>query len=140
MNIVVDTNIFISALIKESLTRYVIFTSKETFLFPEFEFLELKNHYSEIIDKSRLNEKEFLSLLRKLLGIVKIIRMKETFAYKERAKKIMDKIDLNDAPFIASALATKAVIWSDDRHFKKQNEVPTYNTKEMLSLISKNDS
>ena len=54
MNIVIDTNIFISALIKDGLTRKLIVESEHNLLFPEFELDEIKNHKSYIIKKSGL--------------------------------------------------------------------------------------
>ncbi|MBI2004103.1 hypothetical protein HYS72_01430 [Candidatus Pacearchaeota archaeon] len=47
--IVIDTNIFISSLIKEGLTREIITNSKINFLFPEFELEEIYSHKEEII-------------------------------------------------------------------------------------------
>ena len=73
MNIVIDTNIFISALIKDSLTRNIIVNLKHNLLFPEFEFAEIKNHKIEIIKKSGLSSKEFDILLLRLLNYVKIL-------------------------------------------------------------------
>src|SRR3990172_7166118 len=126
MNIVIDTNIFISALIKNSLTRHLIINSKDNLLFPEFEFIEIKNHLPEILEKSGLSHKELEDLIKNLLRYVKVVRTEEIINYKNRAFGIMGEIDKGDIIFIATALATNAVIWSDDKHFKKQNEVITY--------------
>lgn len=54
MNIVIDTNIFISALIRDSATRLLIITSRDNLLFPEFEFTEIKNHKEEILKKIKI--------------------------------------------------------------------------------------
>jgi predicted nucleic acid-binding protein len=40
MKIVIDTNIFISALIRKGKTREIFVNSKNLFLFPEFELKE----------------------------------------------------------------------------------------------------
>ena len=137
MNIVVDTNIFISALIKNSLTRHLIINSKDNLLFPEFEFIEIKNHLSEILEKSGLSYKELEDLIKDLLKYVKIVRTEEIINYRNKSSDIMSKIDKDDIIFIATALATDAVIWSDDKHFKKQNEVTAYTTKEINKIFSK---
>ena len=73
MNIVIDTNIFISAMIKEGVTREILVNSENLFLFPEFELTEIKNHRNEIIEKSKLSEKEFDILFLRLLNYVRII-------------------------------------------------------------------
>lgn len=41
MNTVVDTNVFMSALIKDGVTRKILYDSGHVFLFPEFEFDEI---------------------------------------------------------------------------------------------------
>ena len=135
MNIVVDTNIFISALIKEGMTRSVILTSGFNFLFPEFEFEEIFNHKLEILDKSGLNEEEFNVLLLGLLRKVKIIRTEKVVGYHSKAKKIIGHIDKDDVMFIATALAFGCGIWSDDKHFKMQKKVGVYTTKEMWRSV-----
>jgi len=52
MEIILDTNIFVSALLKYSLTRKIIIESKQTFLFPEIIFSELKRNEGELVFKS----------------------------------------------------------------------------------------
>lgn len=133
--IVIDTNIFISALIKDGLTRKVIIKSKNTLLFPEFEFIEIKHNIGEILHKSKLSQYEFEELFRSLLKHVKIVENEKISNYAIEAKELMDKINENDSPFIATALATNSVIWSEDKHFKKQNKIKVYTTKEVLSLL-----
>ena len=44
----------------------------ENFLFPEFEFEELDKYKEEILEKSKMNEKEFYVLLLRLLKYVRI--------------------------------------------------------------------
>ena len=73
-SIVIDTNIFISALIKEGLTRKLIINSQFKLFFPEYEFIEIKNNKEEIIKKSGLSETELINLIRQLLKYVKIVR------------------------------------------------------------------
>ena len=136
MNIVIDTNIFISALIKNSLTRHLITEFKDNLLFPEFEFTEIKNHLSEILEKSHLSYKELGDLIKDLLRYVKIVRAEEVINYRSKASDIIGEIDKDDIIFIATALATNAVIWSDDKHFKKQNIIKTYTTKEIDKMFS----
>jgi len=135
MNIVIDTNVFISALIKKGITRKIITKSKENLLFPDFELQELHNHKSEIIRKSNLSEKQFYILLLRLLKYVKIIPIDTFIGFKDKAIEIIEHIDRDDVPFIAAALAFDASIWSDDKHFKQQKRIRTFTTKEMYDLL-----
>jgi predicted nucleic acid-binding protein len=135
MNIVIDTNIFISALIKEGIVRKIIAEAGHNLLFPEFEFEEIKRHKQEIIKKSGLSEKEFDILLLRLLNYVKIIPTNIILNYKKRAFEIIGKIDSDDTMFIATALAFNCPIWSEDKHFKKQNKIKIITTKDMVDYL-----
>ena len=48
---------------------------------------------------------------------------------------IMDRIDKNDTPFIAAALAANLPIWSDDKHFEKQNKIKIFKTKDLVRYV-----
>jgi predicted nucleic acid-binding protein len=134
MNIVIDTNIFISALIKDGKTREIITSYGWNFLIPEFEFAEIKKHKSEILRKSRLAEIDFKLLVSKLLKYIRIVRNEMIIKHKQESFGIIGDIDPNDTIFIATALACDAAIWTDDKHFKKQNIIRILTTKEILEL------
>lgn len=136
MLIIIDSNILISALIKNSITRSIILSSDNKFLLPEYSLTEIKNHEKEILYKSRLSREEFIFLMKKLLKYIKIIKTGDIISYKKKAYEIMGKIDEDDVLFIACALAyQKSVIWSDDKHFKIQKTIKNYNTKELMGFI-----
>ena len=63
MDIVVDTNIIISALLKDSKIREIIVSSKDKLLVPEITFQEIEDHKNELIEKSELSEEEFNILI-----------------------------------------------------------------------------
>lgn len=132
MNIVIDTNVFISALIKPGLTRKLIVNCKHNLLFPEFELLEIKKHKFEIIEKSRLSEKEFNILLLRLLNYVKIVPSDIVIDYNKEAFDVIGNVDKDDVIFIATALAFNCSVWSDDEHFQKQARVRIFRTSEMV--------
>ena len=135
MNIVIDTNRFISALIKEGTTREIIVKSNDTLLFPEIEFQEISKYKDEILEKSGLSEVEFNILLSNLLTKVRIIKTDQIISFKDKADRIMEKIDLDDSIFVATALAFNCPIWSDDNHFKQQNEVGVMTNSDMLRRL-----
>lgn len=135
MNIVIDTNVFISALIKDSSTRNLIVNLRHNLLFPEFEFEEIEKHRNEIIKKSGLSEKDFNILLLRLLNYVKIAPAHVIKERKKEANDIIEKIDREDVIFVAAALAFNALIWSDDKHFKKQKIIRVLTTKDMIKMF-----
>ncbi|MBI3032392.1 hypothetical protein HYY69_02865 [Candidatus Woesearchaeota archaeon] len=139
MKIIVDTNIIISALIRESITRQIIThnTSQSIeFLTINFSNEEIQKYKQYILDKAKINEDEFeliLGLIKQRLTIIQdsILRLK----IKE-ARKIMDHIDPKDTIFIAGALAIDGEIWSNDEHFKKQQKIKVWTTKEIVELLN----
>ena len=136
MRFVIDTNVFIASILKNGLIREIITNSYHKFLFPEVIFKEIQNHKEEFLDKSGLDVLNFDELLAKLTDYIKIIPNEEVIMYKEKAHKIIDSIDPDDAPFFATALAFDSCpIWSQDGKLKEQKEVKVYNTKEILELI-----
>ena len=138
MNIVIDTNVFISALIKkDSLSREILINSGNNFLFPEYEFQEIYKHKEEILKKSGHSEIEFIQATSLLLHRTKIVRYFEICNYYNKALEIMGGIDYDDAIFIATALAFNCPIWSDDQHFQKQKIVKILTTKNIIKLTRK---
>jgi len=138
MIIVVDTNILISALIRDSLTRRLIVSSGMNFCYPEISLHEVRKHRKLILEKSGLNEAEFDHLLERLLGYVVLIPTEVVEEHLERAKSIMLKIDPKDVVFIAVSLAFEnSVIWSDDKDFDRQKDIKVIKTKQFAKLFEK---
>lgn len=136
MLIVLDSNVFISAIIKDSITRKIILSSSHKFLLPEYSFIEIKNHFNEILHKSRLSQEEFNSLIKNLIKYIKIVRTEDMIKHKEEAREIIGKIDENDILFIACALThPKSIIWSNDGHFKLQKIIKVYDTRGLMELF-----
>jgi len=134
MHILIDSNILISALIKKGFTRDILTNFNANFLFPEQGLEEIYFYKSEIIRKSKINEKEFYVLLLRLLKYVRLIPIGIFINFKDEANKIMGKIDKDDVLFIAAALALNCPIWSDDKHFRRQKRVEIFTTKNMYKM------
>jgi len=132
--LVIDTNILISALIKEGLTREILTNLKLNFIFPELSLEDIYFYKTDIMRKAKINEKQFYTLLLRLLKYVKIIPLDIINSFREEAHEIMGKIDKEDTIFIATALAFNCPIWSDDKHFQKQNKIKILTTKDIIDL------
>ncbi len=133
MKIVVDTSEIISAVIRDSKAREIIINSG--FIMPLIVFEEVKKYEALIIEKSRLSREEVWKMIKILCKYIKLIQDEELKPFIYDALRIIDETDEEDALFIASALAyPDGVIWSNDKHFKKQNKVKVYTTKELLEL------
>lgn len=136
MNIIIDSNILFSALIKDSVTRRIILEYNGLFLFPSFIFQEMEKHKEELLNKSGMDIKEFNELLGVILKKVIIVPEEILFQYRNEALEIVKNIDLDDILFIACALAyPNSIIWSDDKKLKEQIKIKILNTQEIIDLL-----
>ena len=63
MKIVIDTNRIIAALIKDGISRKIIFNEKFQFVTPDHSITEINNHRSDIILKTAISDTELELLL-----------------------------------------------------------------------------
>lgn len=135
MEIVVDTNIIISALLRDGLTRNLL-------LFAPFDFYtvshskdEVEKNKEELVEKSRVDEDVFQYIMDVIFSKISIVEGEAIEPYKKKAIKVMQDIDINDSPFLALAFYLNCPIWSNDKHFQDQNAVKVYETTEVLELL-----
>ncbi|MFH0713192.1 MAG: PIN domain-containing protein [Candidatus Micrarchaeota archaeon] len=121
MKLIVDTNIIIAAIIKDSTTRRLLLRFDLELFSPEYLFEELNEHREEIIRKAKINEQDFEDFCQVIRRIIHIVP-KTTYAHHlaEAAGVIEDE---NDWPFAAVALsAGDCGIWSNDPHFTQKSK------------------
>jgi len=136
MRLVVDTNRIIAALVKDSASRKILLSDKIDFLTIEITKQEIEEHRQELLDKTRLIDEQLNLALSFLFSRVFVVSDIVVESKMDEAKKIMDSLDPDDTPFIALALAVENDgIWSDDKHFKQQNTIRIWETKDLLTLI-----
>ena len=135
MNIIVDVNVLIAALLKDSTSRSLLINSSHDFFFPEPSLHKIRKYQAYMLKKTGFSEFEFLVLFHYLLKFIKIIPIEEILQQWNEAKNIMEQIDPEDVTIIAAALSRdNSVIWSDDAHFDQQKNVFILKTKDMLQL------
>ena len=136
MELVLDANILISAILKDSHTRHFLLLGKHSFFVPEFILNEISDHLEELEGKTFLSGDELKRILDEVIlkaniGIISTDELKE---YVLRAKEISPDVD--DIPYLALALKLGCAIWSNDKDLKeKQNIVEVYNSQEVLTMI-----
>ena len=134
MKIVLDVNIILSALIRDSITREIILNSLFEFYFPEPSLHKIRMYKNYILEKSGLTDDGYGKLMETLFKYIRLVPTEEIEKNWDEAKKIMEHIDPEDVVFIATALSVAdSVIWSDDRHFEKQDKVKVLKTKDIIS-------
>jgi predicted nucleic acid-binding protein len=135
--IVLDTNVLISALIRDSITRKIIIESSFDFYFPEISFFEILKHKHYILKKSGYDDKMFDTILGTLFEYIKLVPLGIFESELSKAYEVMKDIDIDDSVFLATAVVLNASIWSDDLDFAKQKLVKIVKTKELIGLFEK---
>jgi len=104
MKLVIDANIIISAMIKDSITRKIITDSKIEFYSPGKVIEEVLKHSDLIAKKAGLTNEEVLSFFRILLDNIRVVPEGEYRDSISEAFNIAKNFDEKDTPFIALAL------------------------------------
>jgi len=135
MKFILDTNIIISALIKDSLSRKIITNYPFDFFVPSFAFSEILKYKKYICKKASISEKRFIILLNKISEHLIVVPVNK---YKREMKKAHKLIsDKKDVAFLACALALRVNIWSDDKHFMEQKKIKVFTTKDFVKSFLK---
>ena len=136
MKLVIDTNILISALVKDGFTREFIINQNFKFelISPAYVFSEIAKYKQDILKKTKISEEEFYFLLTTLMKYISVINPFYYNLYLNEANEIIGHIHITDVPFLAVALAFHCPVWSDDNHFQKQKKVKVLTTKDIVKL------
>ena len=137
MKLIVNTNRIIAALVKDSISRKIINHLNAELITINFSQEEINEHKKELMDKSKLNEEQLNLILNKLKEKLIMLEEKLILTKINEAKEIMDAVDQDDSYFIAAALATNSDIWSDDKHFEKQNKIKIWKTIDLIKELDK---
>jgi predicted nucleic acid-binding protein len=138
MILILNTSILISSLIKDSVTRQILLLPSMKFYLPEYALEEIEAHKMKISRLSRLSADEIDILLNLLLENISIIPSQTIQPYLSEAEVMIGRIDPNDIPFLALALATQNDgIWSNDRHFEAIKQIKIWKTSDLLKYLKK---
>lgn len=136
MRFIIDTNRIIAALIKDSVSREILFSNKFEFLTVGIAKSEIEKHKKELLNKTNLTEEQFRIIFSLLFSRIFVVNDLLIESKMKEAKSIMDRIDSSDTPFIALALAVENDgIWSDDKDFGKQNKIRIWRTNELVEML-----
>ena len=136
MKLIIDTNILISSLLKDSTTREILLNESLIFYLPEIVLSEVNKYLPYIIQKSELSEEEIKKLLNTLLEDLILVPIDEYEKKMNEGMKIIGNIDEKDTQFIALALSIENDgIWSNDKHLDKQKKIKVFKTNDILNLL-----
>jgi predicted nucleic acid-binding protein len=135
LKFVLDTNVILKALIKDSVVRGILLRSSHEFLIPEHAIDETRKHLGTVAEKSGLSASEINSVIGTLLVSIKVVPAEKVVSKWKEAEDIMARVDMGDVPFVAAATSVSCDgIWSDDKHLRRQDKVRVWTTKEIVGL------
>ncbi|MBI1973440.1 PIN domain-containing protein [Candidatus Micrarchaeota archaeon] len=136
MRIVLDSNVFISALIRDSTTRQIIVWADLDLYFPESALHSIRKYEELILKKSGITEADFYKLLEALLRHIKLVPDEEIKNNLVKAKQAMEHVDPEDVLYVATALGLEdSVVWSNDKDFEKQSLIKVLKTEDLVTLL-----
>jgi predicted nucleic acid-binding protein len=120
MNIVVDTNIVFSALIKteSAISNFILDqNSKFRFFTSEYLLYELDKHKKKLYKASKMTEKEMIIAKDKIFESIEVISIEIIPMEMWQAAEILTlDIDPDDISFVALAIYLDAYFWTGDKN------------------------
>lgn len=132
----VDANIVVAALLKDSTSRKLLLRVKKPKLFtPEFINEELSKYLGEFSKRLNVKEAELKFAVEQLIleSKMEVVPLHEYSGFIAQATEITP--DLKDAEYFALALKLGCPLWSQDSKLKKQPKVKVLSTKELIEKM-----
>jgi predicted nucleic acid-binding protein len=136
MKLVIDANIAIAAIVRDSTTRRILFHPLLELHSPAYLNEEIQEHWERLRELADLGKLAFKEVVKTILGHIMIHNMEDYQEELAAAFRKMRSIDEADTPYLALACAIDADgIWSNDKHFHEQHEVVVFSTQDLLKTI-----
>jgi len=132
---VVDANILIAALLRDSTTRRLVVVGGHELHAPQYLFDEIEGHRDELSKRSSRPPDALGEVLRIIRAHVVEHEATEYDDHLEKARGLLERRDPKDAPYVALALALRADgIWTEDRGLVSLEGVTVYRTSDLIRL------
>ena len=136
MRLVIDTNVFMAGLLKDSIVRKVLSSENIQFFIPEHALDELEKHKNTLIKKANINAAEFDEMVSLLLENIEVVPESKIKAKFKEAEDVMKDIDIKDSPFMAAVLSIECGgLLTFDEHFQKQNKIKIFKIKDLINIL-----
>ena len=136
MKLVIDSNRFIAGLLRDGASREIIFDSHFEFYSPDYLITEITKYREHLTKKAKMTNDQMDIMLNSLLDMVTLVPYDDFVNELDVAIGIMGDVDIKDAPFLAVGMAIGADgIWTEDKHFLKQDNLKVYTTCDILSIL-----
>ncbi len=117
-SLVLDANILIRAVLGQRVRKLIQQHSPQVALYaPDTAFLEAEEHLRRLRAERGLPEKETKETYESVSAIVQELPQPMYGEYEAAARARIERVDVDDWPVIACALALECPIWTEDRDF-----------------------
>jgi len=120
--VVVDTNIFFSALLSSHTTfgETILTSTEHVFYVSETTVAELFEHKEKLVRSSRMSPDDLATTFHLFLRRLTLIK-EESLSQSNRdmAYRLCQHIDPEDAPHVALALELDALLWTGDKKLRE---------------------
>lgn len=133
--LVVDVNIIMASLIRQSVTAELLVRDDLELFSPDYALDEIIQHRDVILEKTSRSREEFTIFIDILKRRIKWIPQKNWEQFIPVAREICP--DMKDIPFFALALALSIPLWSNDKKLKeKQSTIEVIFTHELVAKLA----
>jgi len=135
MELVVDANVLVSALLKQGTTRELMLNTDLILYSSDFIVEEFFEHLDKLARKAQLPKTVFQDQAEELIveSGLRIIPKNDVREFVKKAEQISP--DPDDVLYFATAIRLNCGIWSNDKELKKQKHVKIYSTSDLLQLV-----
>ena len=105
MKVVLDTNVLVSALMRDGYTRTLLLHPDLSLVTPEYALEEVQRHLPGIAERMRSSVQQARLTVELLLEHVETVPASEYREFQERAEALLAAIDPDDVQFAALAMA-----------------------------------
>lgn len=133
MRFVVDSNIFISALLKDGAVRRLLLFPGIGLIAPDFVRSEVLGHMEMLKTRSNLTIRGARETISLAFSNIRILPFEFYEGCLNEAYIIMKDIDEDDAAVLAAGLSLpNDGIWTNDAHLHRQKRAKTVTTPELI--------
>jgi len=116
--LVVDANILVRAVLGKRVREVIeTYCEKVTFFVPEAAYAEAEEHLPRLVIQRGGDPEKALALLRASTHLVELIGSDVYGGFEAEALQRLGQRDPEDWPILASALALRCPIWTEDSDF-----------------------
>ena len=131
MKVVLDTNVLVSALMRDGYTRTILLHPDLSLVTPEYALEEVQRHLPGIADRMRTSIQQARLTVELLLEHIETVPAAEYREFEARAEELIAAVDPDDVQFAALAMATGRPVWTQDKALLNCSGLMTISTPQL---------